>query len=574
MLIRADKNHGVIDSPISVAAGQLLNGCPGRRKWKLGNFYFELSAANLEYLDLHFPSAEWGESILPYLTKVKALRIEERTLQETKHAPIAPDMEFEYKTTPRAHQERCFIISRDKVAFGIFAEMGCGKTKIVLDTAAYLYSKGEIDCMIVFAPNGVHRNWVSNEIPAHLPDWTKAKAVYWSSSKAKQKRLFNESLTYREGLLILAYNIEYLSLGAKALEGLTTILRERKVLLVIDESTRIKSPSSNRSLSAIKLAPLARYRRIMSGAPVTNGLENLFMQFKFLDPDILGFSSFYTFRNRYCIVRQVSRDNPHAVEIVGYQNIEEFQKRIDGHSFRVEKKDCLDLPPKIYLEREVPMTDDQRKMYDTLREDLMVDLGNGTVVDGNSAITRILKLQQILCGFIIDENKNRLPVPSRRMDAVEEILDEIGDRKVIIWSRFIYNIEQLIEMCRKKGIGAVAYYGAVKDDAREEAVNSFQNDPACQVFIGQQRSGGIGLTLTAATTVVYFSNTFDAEERWQSEDRAHRIGQTASVTYIDLVCSGTVDKKIARALKEKKDIAAMAFALGKGGGLFELLGEE
>tara|TARA_R100001591_G_C4338294_1_gene179986 strand:+ start:28 stop:822 length:795 start_codon:yes stop_codon:yes gene_type:complete len=238
-------------------------------------------------------------------------------------------------------------------------------------------------------------------------------------------------------------------------------------------------------------------------------------------------------------------------QIVSYQNVDELTRNIEGHSFRVLKKDCLDLPSKIYQRYPVELSVKQRKVYDKLKKDFVTELGNAKI-KAPEAITRLLRLQQIVCGwFPSDDDIIKIEDNNPRLSALLDILSEI-DSKVIIWARFRADI-----MAIEHALGdlAVAYHGNVSNDAREVAVDRFQNDPKIKYFIGQPQSGGIGLTLTAADYAIYYSNSFDLETRLQSEDRCHRIGTKNNVTYIDIESPKTIDTKIIKALRDKKKLA-------------------
>ena len=227
-------------------------------------------------------------------------------------------------------------------------------------------------------------------------------------------------------------------------------------------------------------------------------------------------------------------------------------------SFRVLKKDCLDLPEKIYTARYVGMTPEQLKMYNQIREYAMVMLDNGEMSTAPAVITQMLRLQQIMSGHIKTDEGEMIYFPSKRMDALEEIVNE-HDGKAIIWSRFRYDIIQITEMLNKKfGEGcAVSYFGDTSDDDRAAAVLNFQNpNHPIKFFVGNPATAGYGLTLTEANLVVYYANDFNLETRIQSEDRAHRIGQKNNVTYVDLICEGSIDEKIVEALRDKINIGA------------------
>ena len=436
-------------------------------------------------------------------------------------------------------------MARDKKSFALLMEQGTGKTKVIIDNASYLYSKGEITSLVVIAPNGVHRNWL-REVKTHMLEWCLNESFYYSSNMTKKRIAeFDEVYTAGNCLKIFTFNVEAFT-SPKAIYYMNKILLANKVMLVVDESSRIKRPGAKRTKIITKFSKQADYKRIMTGTPVTKGAEDVYSQFRFLDPQILGYDSFYSFKAQYCIMGGFENR-----QVVSYQNIDELTRNIEGHSFRVLKKDCLDLPDKIYQRHYVEMTPKQKQLYQNLKKSFVAEL-EGQTVEAPEAITRLLRLQQILCGwFPSEQGVEKIEEKNPRIEALKEILSDI-DSKVIIWARFKADL-RAIE--RALGDLAVSYHGDVTTDAREVAVDRFQNDPKIKYFIGQPQSGGIGLTLTAADYAIYYSNSFDLEQRMQSEDRCHRIGTKNNVTYIDIETRGSVDTKIIKALRAKKNIA-------------------
>jgi len=452
--------------------------------------------------------------------------------------------DFKFKTKPFAHQLKVFMESRRKRNFALLMEQGTGKTKVALDTAAYLYLNGKIDTLVVIAPNGVHRAWVNKEIPIHMA--CKHKATFYSAQMKKdQQEKFDEVLKYKDGLRIFSFNVEaFTSLVAQ--KAMMKVLKNNKVMMVVDESSKIKTPGAKRTKLITFFGRSAVCRRILTGTPVTKGPEDLFAQFKFLNPDILGFTAFYKFRARYCIMGGFENR-----QIIAYQNTEELTENVEKSSYRVLKKDCLDLPDKIYQRHYVSMSKAQEKLYNEIKRDFITEL-NGNEIQAPEAITRLLRLQQILCGWFPTEHSiEPIDKINLRLKGLEEVLSNITG-KVIIWARFRADLKAIEGLL---GSQAVSYHGGVSDDDREEAVNRFQNDDKVRYFISNPQAGGTGLTLTAAEYAIYYSNSFDLEQRLQSEDRCHRIGTTGNVTYIDIECQKSIDTKIIKALRDKKNLA-------------------
>ena len=535
----------VIKSKLVGDTFEKLSTLPGFKKWVGRDLLFDPTGANIDRIHKYFPEAEWDESASPALDQyISNLKEMEANIQ-MKKAELPSNDDYDFKTKPFDHQRKAFYMSRDKKAFALLMEQGTGKTKVIIDNAAYLYAKGEITSIVVIAPNGVHRNWLK-EIDIHMPDWCIRNSFYYSSGMNKKRiEEYDAVLGSSECLKIFTFNVEAFT-SPKAIYYMQKILVSNKVMLVVDESSRIKRPGAKRTKIITKFGKQADFKRIMTGTPVTKGPEDVFSQLKFLDPQILGYDSFYSFRARYCVMGGFENK-----QIISYQNIDELTRNIEGHSFRVLKKDCLDLPAKIYQRHYVEMTAKQSKLYQTMKKSFVAEL-EGNMIEAPEAITRLLRLQQILCGWFPSEGSvTQIDDKNPRIEALKEILSDI-DSKVIIWARFKADL-RAIE--RALGDLAVSYHGDVTSDAREVAVDRFQNDPSIKYFIGQPQSGGIGLTLTAADYAIYYSNSFDLEQRMQSEDRCHRIGTKNNVTYIDIETRKSVDSKIIKALREKKNLA-------------------
>tara|TARA_R110002020_G_scaffold213289_3_gene420015 strand:- start:3663 stop:5108 length:1446 start_codon:yes stop_codon:yes gene_type:complete len=464
---------------------------------------------------------------------------------------------YRFKTEPYDHQRVALGASWDKKEFAYFMEMGTGKSKVLIDNIAILYDKGFIDSALILAPKGVYKNWVELEIPKHLPDHIYKKIVAWSPNPNKKEQqqlidLFNPT----EDLTFFVVNIEALS-TKRGVSFVDKFLTSHNSLMAIDESTTIKNISAARTKSAIKLSNLAKYKRILTGSPITKSPLDLYSQCAFLDEELLGFTSFYTYKNHFAIIQKRSIATHSFQQIVGYRNLDELKGILKNFSYRVLKKDCIDLPPKIYTKRTVELTEHQKRIYKELKNYAMAELGEMETVTTSSVITQILRLQQVLCGFTRSDTGEIIEIPSNRIKELLSILEEI-EGKCIIWANYQFDIRSLEKTIQKAyGPESVAtYYGETPSDKRQQIITKFQDeDSPLRFFIGQPRTGGFGLTLTAANTVVYYSNSYDLEIRLQSEDRAHRIGQENKVTYIDLCAPKTIDEKIIKSLRSKINIA-------------------
>jgi len=467
-----------------------------------------------------------------------------------------------FKTTPFTHQLQALGCSWDKTNFAYFMEMGTGKSKVLIDNIAMLYDQGKINSAVVIAPKGVYRNWERLEIPAHLPEHIKTRITTWvaPSSRTKEDKKNIEKLSESfDGLDIFLMNVEALS-SKPAADFLSRYLNATNSLLAVDESTTIKTQSAGRTKNIIKASRFAKYRRILTGSPVTKNPMDLYSQCSFLDEDLLGFSSYYAYKARYAI--EVKRHtSTHAFpHIVGFRNLDELSRKLAFFSFRVLKEDCLDLPSKIYSPRYIELSKEQEKAYNDLATFAIAQL-EGQTLTVNNTMTMLLRLHQITCGYLpTDDGQPNVPLKNNRMDELLNVLEET-EGKVIIWANYRKSIFDIRDTLSKKygEETVVTYFGDTKDQDRQDIVKNFQDDKSpVRFFIANQQTGGYGLTLTAASTVVYFSNNYDLEKRIQSEDRAHRIGQKNNVTYIDIICEKTVDENIVNSLRNKIDLASQS----------------
>ena len=467
---------------------------------------------------------------------------------------------YNFKLEPFRHQKQALAAAGARAEFGFFMEMGTGKSKVLLDNLGMLYLDGRVQFALVIAPKGVYRNWVSKEIPEHMSDDVPHRVIRWVANPNKQQEQELRSVqTPYNGLTLFVMNVEAFSTlkGQKAGQWLATKFGA-KGLIAIDESTTIKNHKAKRTKALMKIAAGFAYRRLLTGSPVTKSPLDLYGQTEFLRPGLLGFDSFYGFQGRYAVLNKRKMGAKSFQQIVGYKNLDELTWRVDKFSFRVLKKDCLDLPEKTYTARYVTLTPEQAKMYESIQTQALHLFDDGQMVSAPAVITQLLRLQQVMSGHLKTDDGDIKTFPSTRMDALADILDE-HDGKAIIWSRFRYDIVNIVEMLNKRyGEGsAAAYYGDTSDDDRNRIVGEFQRPGSrLRYFVGNPATAGYGLTLTEANLVVYYANDFNLETRIQSEDRAHRIGQRNPVTYVDLISEGTIDEKIVAALRAKIEIGA------------------
>lgn len=466
---------------------------------------------------------------------------------------------FPFRTKPYQHQLDAWQLSKDREYYALFMDLGTGKSKVLLDTSAYLKLENKIDAQVVIVPKGVQTAWVEEQVPTHLACEDNVTA-YWSASPRSEERDALKDLLEAPGkhMRTLVMNCEGLtSMDAKATDYLEKFLDKRRCLLAIDESTVVKSGAAHRTKVLTRLAKLAPYRRIMSGNPIPNGPMDLYSQAEFLKKGLLGFSSFYGYRNRFAIMHDMRFGNRAFKKIVGYRDEEQLQAIMRKFAFVIRKADCLDLPEKIYQVVDVEMLPDQKRAYNTMLQEAFVQLESGAVAGADMVMTQLLRLEQIACGFLqTDQGLVEFEGKNPKIDAMLEQIEQ-APGKVIIWCSFRRNIEQAVTALSEKygKTSVVTFYGDTHKDDRGVATRQFQ-DPASGVrfMVANPQSGKFGNTWTAGTTVIYVSNSYNLEDRQQSEDRSHRIGQTQSVVYIDLRVRNTVDDRILKILKAKKKL--------------------
>lgn len=519
-----------------------------------------------------------------------------------------------FKTTPMAHQLRGFDLMKGKTAFALLMEQGTGKTKLVIDDAARAWGDGKIDAMLVLAPNGVHAKWVTIELPKHMPDWCPYVAAYYSAGAPKKHLATIEKLFDRtpdgeaRPMRILTMNYEALSSqdGVRLLERFTQTFNP---MGIIDESQRIKNPKAVRTVELTKRRRRFPLRRILTGTPVTKAPFDIFSQFYFLDPTILRTDSYTAFKSEYAemlpadhfLVKKLQRGawqkkdgtpSKRVPQIIArdsdgmptYRNLDKLQRLIAKHSYRVLKKDCLDLPEKVYDVLPFDMTPRQAEVYHRMerekRAELMKVIGGlekagkahgisleeallaGRELIVANKLSSMAKLQQITCGYLKLEDGEVVRMFKKVMDnprnqvMMESVEDCEGS--IIFWAPHRDKIDQIIE-CLREGYEAnqiARYDGAVKKAERLVVADEFQSGKR-RFMVANPASAATGQTWTVAETSYYYSNSFDLEHRLQSEDRNHRIGTTGSVRYFDLEAIGTIDRRIVESNQMKKSIADM-----------------
>ena len=465
-------------------------------------------------------------------------------------------MKYKFKTKPYAHQLTALENSWHKEEFAYFMEMGTGKTKVLIDNVAMLYDKGKVDGVLIIAPKGVVGTWYNQELPNHLADHIENVTVLWQANiNKKQQEKLDQLFKTGHELHILVMNVEALSTDKGKLFA-AKFLRSHKSMMAIDESTTIKNPKAKRTKNILSLGDICKYRRIMTGSPVTRNPLDLYSQCEFLNPNLLQFTSYYAFRNRYAEMKTIHVHGRSVDVVHKFQNLKELSETLKPFSYRVLKQDCLDLPEKVYIKREISLSPEQKKLYEQMKKQAFATL-NGKQVTSVTVLTQLMRLQQITCGHFTADDGSIQPIRNNRLAELLDVLEEI-EGKVIIWGHYQEDVKNIVNILTDKyGPGSVvSYYGLTPQEERQKNIKKFQANNGVRFLVGTPQTGGYGITLTEANTVIYYSNGYDLEKRMQSEDRAHRIGQKKTVTYVDIIAQDTVDEKIVKSLRKKINIAS------------------
>lgn len=459
----------------------------------------------------------------------------------------AIDARHKFVLKPFAHQRVAMELAVKHKSFAFLMEMGTGKTKATIDWANWLINEKLIGGALVVCPKAMLHTW-KREIDTHSAEKRNTTVMVGSTADKLEAMRAGRHVSH-------FFVTNYAALRSDALQ-FGGLVHSRKLAVILDESNNIANHRAEQTKAIHALRDLAQYKLILTGTPIANSPLDAFSQFFFLDPRILGHMNFTSFRSEYAILGGFR-----GKEITGYKNVERLQQRIASRSYRVLKRDCLDLPEKMYRTVDVDPGPKMTAAYRTLKEEAVLEVGEH-VVAAPIVLTRMMRLQQITSGFlpVHDEFGKEIAVEEYepvKLDAMDELIEEAVSqgRKVIVWARFVHDVKRACARAAKHG--AVMYHGEVSDKLRQEAVDKFQTDPNTRVFVGQSHTGGIGITLTAATVEIYLSNSFSYLDRAQSEDRAHRIGQRSNVDIIDIVVRGTIDEYVTRTLRDKKDIAAL-----------------
>lgn len=560
-----------IKLPYSPSNTEAMRRLPDYRMWdaKQLAWFAKPTRRNLQHLRASFtldqmiwaPEAEalYAQHVVEAEKQTAVFVSQKRTLSNDM-VEAADDYKFG-PLKPWHHQKKAFVLSRDRKAFALFMEMRTGKSRVIIDTSCWNFINGRIRQVLVVAPNSVKTIWVTDELPEHMPEYIPWVAAAWTPSARKAERArLDEVLNIDDPRLrVLVMNVEAFS-SEKGRLVAAKFVKSAPTLMAVDESTRIKTPGAARTRAIIAIGKHATMRRILTGTPATQGPLDTWAQGLFLDPDILGFGSFYAFRNHFAIMGGWNHK-----EVVGYAHLDELQKLWDAHSFRVTRDECFDLPPKGYQKLVVDMTTEQQRIYTAMATRMRAELADGRKLSAPIVLTQMLRLAQIAGGFVppnvntpfADTTAESIPGSNPKIAALLELAGDVQG-KVIVWARFRAEVAAAAAALRE-AYGeetVVEFHGGVDDAGRVAARTAFQ-DPTSSVrfIVGQTETGGLGINLDQARTIVYLSNSWSLESRLQSEDRASSAKQQHSIAVVDVVARGTVDEQVVQALRDKKDIA-------------------
>lgn len=523
---------------------KVISALSGRKSWKGSvSVSFDANPANLRRLkDCDFEivfedrtgTIAAAEALENLPTQHSAATL------KTKYVPAVPW---------RDHQRATLAISANRKVYAHFHEMGLGKSAIAIAESAMLFLGGKITAVLILAPKGVHRQWIAEQIPEHIAPGLRWQGLVWNNKVAPTPKEMKG-----EGLVFFSMNLDAIRTGRGFVAAERFIkLHGGRCMIVVDESHNIKSWSAERTKAAWKLGEMVTYRRIMTGTPIAKNIMDAWAQFKFLDVNILGHKYVTSFRARYCIMGGFE-----GRQIVGQRNTEEFYRLIAPHSFRLTKAEATDLPEKVYNRREYDMGEETTRHYKAMKNSFMTALDSGEVIDVKNAASLVIRLQQIVCGYLPSEDGTSVEIISdERLDVMMDIINQL-EGKLVIWAWFREDGRRIMRRLEKEfGFESAVLYGGSNTE-RSEAKREFISGTA-RFFVSNQATGGVGTDglQKVCTTAIYFSNSYRSLDRWQSEDRIHRMGMGASASYFDIIANRSVDRPILRNLRAKKSLSDM-----------------
>jgi len=494
--------------------------------------------ANFRKLSQAVPGLRVEKEVTRRMTEMAIAEAEQGSKDWSGVQPLKP---IPIKTVPFQHQIAAFNKAISIPNFAALMEQGCGKTAVAIAVAGYRFQRGEVRRVLVVAPASVVPVW-PKEFATHADFPHDVRPLEGSTQKRSevlkkwapdpdvlQAAVINYEATWRMDEALAAWGPD---------------------MIICDESQRIKTPGARQSKTMARLGAVAKYRMILTGTPVSQGPLDFYSQYRFLDRNIFG-TSYYAFRARYALMGGYENR-----QVIGYQNLDDLVQKAHSVAFRCRKEDCLDLPEQVDQVMYCELEKDARRIYDQLVKESVAELSNEEVIVAPNVLSRLLRLSQVTGGFY-KSDENITQVSKAKMVLLEETLDDLLDagKKVVVFARFIPEIEAIVKMLEKKKVAHGLIYGATPMDARGEMVESFQTDPAVKVFVAQIQTAGLGITLHAADTAIFYSLDYSYANYDQCRARIHRIGQKNNCTYIHLVARNTVDEKVLSALAQKRDLA-------------------
>lgn len=455
-------------------------------------------------------------------------------------------MELPIKVKPYKHQQiACnFAIPKlkEQGCAALLMDMGLGKSFTSIAIMGELFLEGLIEKVLVVCPTSIINVW-EKEISKFADYDYNVESITGSTMSKRKAKLI--SLSHKQGLKVAIINYE----ATWRMEKELNIYKPN--MIICDESQKIKNPSASQSKTLHRLGAKAEYKMILTGTPVQNSPMDIFSQWKFLDPNIFGLS-FYAFRNRYAVM-----GGYYNHQIIRYKNMDELTSKAHSVAYRITKEEALDLPEQIFQNRYCELEPGARRTYDAVVRQSFAELMEGEITATN-VLTKLMRLSQISGGHVKDDDGRIQVISKAKLNELKDIMEDIivdNKKKLVVFARFIPEIESIQSVAREMGIEYSYITGDIKIEERGEMCDKFQNNDEVKLFIAQIQTAGLGITLTAADTAVFYSLDFNYANYTQAISRTHRIGQKCTCTYINLISVGTVDEKIIKALESKEDIA-------------------
>lgn len=455
-------------------------------------------------------------------------------------------MKLPIKANPYQHQKIAFNFALQKLeeqgCAALLMDMGLGKSLTSIAITGQLFNDKKIERVLVVCPTSIIGVWLEEFKKFADFDYCIEAIIGTTMSKRKDKL---KLLCHKIGLKVAIINYEATWRMEKELNTY------KPDIIICDESQKIKNPSASQSKTIHRLGVKAKYKIILTGTPVQNSPMDVFSQWKFLDPNIFGLS-FYAFRNHYAVM-----GGYYNHQILRYKNMDELTSKAHSVAYRITKEEALDLPEQIFLNRYCELEPTARRIYDTVVKESYAELMDGEITATN-VLTKLMRLSQIAGGHVKDDEGRMQVISKSKLNELKDIMEDViidNKKKLVIFARFIPEIESIKSLAREMDIRYSYITGEIKTEERSEMCSKFQNDNNIKLFIAQIQTAGLGITLTAADTAVFYSLDFNYANYSQAIARTHRIGQKNTCTYINLIATETVDEKILKALESKQDIA-------------------